>query len=137
MIKRDFLDLALILKDKEKLRLDPNISNEEKEVVNFYFYCLSRLMLDASVLVNDQYETYAVDLQQVSYALDSYVLLRMERTYYNHFYLEYRSQFVTPNEFYAVIQKVADIFNDPSLENYRAICDTTPGHAGLSVYFDK
>lgn len=129
MIKKDYLDSSVILANCAKSRLNPSITNEEKEIDNLYFYCLSRLAWDMNSS-SEPKKSCMVDLVQ-------YCSHGNNVTLFHGRISAYTSRFVTGSEFYSRIQKVADIFNDPSLPNYCAICGTTPGTAFLNVFLEN
>lgn len=130
MIKKDYLDYSQILVNSAKLRLDPSVTNEEKEVNRLFSYCMSRLTWDIDSF-SEPKESCMLDLKQ------GYSNRENTVTLYHARLSTYTSKFVTGNEFYPIIQKVADIFNNPSLPNYRALCSIIPERAYLTVLFEN
>ena len=128
MVFSNYRLCARALADEARARLGNN-SAKEKETDKFFYYCLSRLAWEMNSSSEPKKSCMVHLVQDFSYS--DTVLLRHGRI------SNYSSTFVTAYEFYSIMQKVADIFNDASMENYRAICDDTPGHASLILFLEN
>lgn len=129
MIKKNYLDYSLILLNSAQLRLTPNITNKEKEIDRLFSYCMSRLTWDIDSF-SEPKKSCILDLKQsYPHRPDTVTLCHGRLS-------TYTSKFVENNEFYFIIQEVADIFNDVALPNYSALCSTIPERAYLTVSFD-
>lgn len=114
MVKRDFLSAAKILANRNKRRLDENISPKEQEVEDLFYWLLSLLGNTSRTLLPASKEYFVSVTELYPYEDEHFPTLT-----YRSFELtdSYRACYVRREDFFDVIEEVTTIFNEISEYN--------------------
>ena len=131
MVNENYLIAAKSLADRNKNRLNTKRSPKEQERDELFFWMLSRLEWSVQGCWPAK-EIHNVTVKQGYCCDDNRVLLTHGKV------SEYLSQYVTRDEFYSVMQEVADIFNEIGKQEengyaFYAVCFTSNRNAELTV----
>lgn len=132
MVNENYLFAAKNLADRNKNRLDKERDPIEKEKEGLFYWIMSRLEWCVEGCWPAK-ESHSVTVKEgFCYANSNRVLLEHGRV------SEYLSKDVTREEFYSVMEQVAEIFNEigEQVEGYHfnAKCFITAGNAELTVH---
>lgn len=135
MVNENYLLVAKSLVDRNENRLNTELSPREHEIDDLFFWLISRLEWSIRGCWPAQ-KSHIVKVTEDYCYDDNRVLLKHGRV------SDYLSTYVSRNEFYYVMQEVADIFNkiNEQLESdyfFYADCSTTFWHAELTVQVTK
>lgn len=128
MVKEKYLLQAEILAERNKNRLDTNRSPKEKETEELFYWIISRLEWSVQGCWPGQ-RGHTITVQAYIYNPDGGVLVEHGRV------SKYLSQYVNNEEFFTVLNDIANIFNEigksKSKEYQFSAIFSPPGRNGI------
>lgn len=132
MVNEKYLLVAKNLADRNKNRLNTERSLKEQEKDELFYWIIGRLEFSVQGCSPGK-ASHHITVKQVPFYDSNRVLLEHGRV------SQYLSQYVTREEFYSVMQEVAETFNEIGKQekdgyDFYAVCITTDGKAELTVH---
>lgn len=131
MVNENYLLAVKNLTDRNKNRLNAERSPKEQETDELFYWIMSRLEWSIQGCWPAK-TSHNVTVEEGFVSNDNSVLLEHGRV------SQYLSQYVTREEFYSVMQEVANVFNEIGKSeeagyNFYAVCFTGNGRSSLTV----